>query len=307
MPSTPREPITYDAVAQICSTLTQDGNRPTVRRVQSEVGGSNTTILNHLRRWQDTQRAAGAQSTKDNPFTESLRAALLAWGEERTAQLREQSDGRIAELEELYAAAQDGWEQAEARIGVLEEQVQVGEVQGRAANLQAEADLQKLEQRLAVAEARAEGAESLLGELQDRLAREQQGAESHAVAAAESRIKAETAVGRAAALAAENETLRAEHKTLTRTHAEAEQRAAVAEERARNRDEQLAELRRNLEAQAQRSTESQDNALTAARELAAAQRELLVCQNEVAAWERREEARLAKLQAPASAPKSEKD
>ena len=63
----------------------------------------------------------------------------------------------------------------------------------------------------------------------------------------------------------------------------AEQRAAVAEERPKNRDEQLAEARHALEGQHKAAAEAQAHALAAAKELSAAQRELLVCQNERAA------------------------
>ena len=276
----PRDPITYDAVAQICATLTQAGDRPTVRRVQSEVGGSNTTILNHLRRWQDTQRAAASKKPHDSMFTESLRAALFAWSEERASQLKEQTEGRIAELEELYAAAKDGWEQAEARIGVLEEQAQAAETQLLSAAQQAEAGQQKLEQRLAGAEARAHSAEAQLAELKEHLAHAQQAAEAQAIAAAEARTQASAATGTAQSLAAEADGLRTDHKALTHAHAQAEQRAAVAEERAKNRDEQLAEVRRALEGQHKAAAEAQAHALTAAKELSAAQRELLVSQNE---------------------------
>src|SRR4051794_4167505 len=89
-----REPVSYEQVAQACQGLVTAGDRPSVRRVQAEVGGSNTTILNHLRRWQDTQRAAAAAGPTDGVLTDEVRATLVEWVRGRETDAKSEAEKR---------------------------------------------------------------------------------------------------------------------------------------------------------------------------------------------------------------------
>jgi chromosome segregation ATPase len=266
-------------VAAACKELLDAGDKVTVRRVQAAVGGSNTTVLNHLRRWQEQQRAAAAASPDDGLLSTDVRAALGIWAQALADEARAGAEARIAELEELYGAAKDGWESAEARIDALE-----GEVSElRAGKAQAE---RTHGEQVAALEARAAAAQTQVGDLEHKLVVEQKAAEASRATAIEAKIKADAAEGSTKALTDDNKAMREELRSLQKSAAHAEQRAAVAEERAQNRDESLTELRRAFEAL--RKTSDELGARLAANEQARgdAERELAVAKSERAALER---------------------
>jgi chromosome segregation ATPase len=247
-----------------------------MRRVQSEAGGSNTTILGHMRRWQDTQRAAAAAGPSEGILSEHVRAALVTWVQEREATARQGLEDRLRELDELYATAKEEWERTEA---ALEEQQQAMQaVRAQAADRE-----QNLSRQVAATQARGDAADRQVGELQTRLIQEQQHAEASRIAAAEARIRVEAAAEGVQMLGRENGELRHEIRIQDKRLAEAEQRAAVAVAHAQNRDEQLAETRQAIQAQAQATDVARAQAADAHRELATAQRELAVCRSEHAA------------------------
>lgn len=287
-----REAVTYEAVAQICDSLTLAGEKVSVRRVQTEVGGgSNTTILGHLRRWQDIQRAASSAGPTDGVLTDAVRAALVTWVQKRETVAKEQAESRLIELDELYGAAKDGWDEALQRINEMQNEFD----QAQAA---ASESIRKLEHALATAQARSSESDKYLNELQERLLRELQGIETSRIQAAEARIRADAAGESVRAFSQENDALRAELRSLQKSHADAEQRAAVQAERAQNREEQLSDLRRELDAQRQVAGEQRLAAIKTEKLHQAALLDLAVCQNEKAsllAAERRRAAEVSEM------------
>jgi chromosome segregation ATPase len=273
------EPVSYEQVAAVCKGLLDGGEKVSVRRVQAEVGGSNTTVLNHLRRWQELQRAALAVGPDDGLLSSDVRAALGIWAQALADEARAEAEARIAELEELYGAAKDGWESAEARIDALE---------GEVAELRA--DKAKAErahgEQVATLDARAAAAQKQVGDLEHKLAVEQKAAEASRAVAIEAKIKADAAERGAQVLTDDNKAMREELRALQKAAANAEQRAAVAEERAQNRDEGLAELRRAVEALRKTSDELGGRLNAAEKARGDAERELAVARSERVALEK---------------------
>ena len=197
-----RESVGYEQVAAVCEALVAASDKVTVRRVQAEVGGSNTTILNHLRRWQDTQRAAAVAGPVDGILTDQVRAALVTWAKTRESEARADAERRAVELDELYVAAKEGWEMAESRITALEAELLAERERGATtARESAEA--------LAAAEGHAAAADKQIAQLQEHVATEQKNAETSRMAAAEARIKADAAAEAVRTLGKENEAMRA--------------------------------------------------------------------------------------------------
>ena len=276
MTNTTREAVSYEVVEQICGALVAAGEKVTMRRVQSAAGGSNTTILGHMRRWQDTQRAAAAAGPSHNILSEHVRAALVTWAQEREATARQGLEDRLAELDELYATAKEGWEKTESALVEMQKAMQA--VRDHAADRE-----QDLSHQLTAAQARGDAADRQVVELQTKLVQEQQHSEASRIAAAEARIRVDAAAEGVQTLGQENGELRRELRAQDKRLAEAEQRSAVAQAHAQNRDEQLAEARQVIQAQTQAADAARAQAVDAHQDLATAQRELAVCRSEHAA------------------------
>jgi chromosome segregation ATPase len=293
------EPVSYEHVAAVCKGLLDAGDKVSVRRVQAEVGGSNTTVLNHLRRWQELQRAAASVGPDDGLLSSDVRAALGVWAQALADGARAEAEARIAELEELYGAAKDGWESAEARIDALEGEV----AELRAGKAKAE---RAHGEEVAALDARAAAAQTHARDLEHKLAVEQKAAEASRAVAIEAKIKADAAERGAQALTDDNKAMREELRAVQKAAAGAEQRAAVAQERAQNRDEGLAELRRAVEVLRKSSDELGGRLAAAEKARGDAERELAVARSERAALEKALAAAAHPTHAPQNAQPQEK-
>ena len=67
--------ITYQAVAKICNQLRMTGDKPSARKIREKLGGSFTTITEHLKKWRiETQLS----ESSDMAISVELRKAILA-------------------------------------------------------------------------------------------------------------------------------------------------------------------------------------------------------------------------------------
>jgi colicin import membrane protein len=53
--------VTYEAVAKVSNELISEGLKPSVRAVRERLGGSNTTLVRHLRTWHEARDAVQRQ------------------------------------------------------------------------------------------------------------------------------------------------------------------------------------------------------------------------------------------------------
>ena len=60
--------ITYEQVELACAQLKAEGIEPSVRQVVQRVGGSNTTVLEHVERWKASNPKTVAVRTDDLPI-----------------------------------------------------------------------------------------------------------------------------------------------------------------------------------------------------------------------------------------------
>lgn len=270
-----RSPISYEEVAQACERLQGDGQRPSVRRLQVELGGgSNSTLLAHFQRWQEARRTQEAAEAHDDLLSAPLRTALVEEIRKRQADARAELERQLADTEEIANAAQENLAAAEKRIdelmATLEQERQ-----------EADARQRTLEQELAAARARAEDAEQKAAEAQERADVERRNAEIARVEAAEGRMKAEAAATSVQVLGDENKELRAALEHVRTDVNGAEKRAAVAEERATGLTAQVTDLKAELgvvkdrsEATVQELRDAQRRAETAEKDAAVANKHL---------------------------------
>lgn len=120
--------VTFEAVEMVSNALVAEGLKPTVRSVRERLGGSNTTLVRHLRAWNEARSAIDHQA-RDLPgeLVMAMRRALSVAEE----------GGRSQFLQQLEAAQQTADElvqECDALVGRLEA------AQAEGADLRAERD-----------------------------------------------------------------------------------------------------------------------------------------------------------------------
>ena len=68
-------PITYQSVAKTCNQMRVLGEKPSVRKIRDRIGGSFTTIAEHLKKWREESQMA---ASTDLDISQELKQALLA-------------------------------------------------------------------------------------------------------------------------------------------------------------------------------------------------------------------------------------
>lgn len=233
----PRPTVTYEEVASCCARLEEDGQKLSVRRIQSEVGGgSNSTILAHFQRWLEEQRRLkeGAR-VGDDLISPTLRAALVEEITRQQGAARESADRQLQEIRDLYCAASDALRKAEGRLEDTETQL---ETERRQWSERA----RELERDLAAFKARAEQGNQQAAALQQRFDTERREAERARLEAAEMRLQTGNSVEAIKSLREAKRELRSALDAQQSRASAAEQRAAVADAKAEAARSRLDEL-----------------------------------------------------------------
>jgi chromosome segregation ATPase len=110
-----RTGITFDDVARSANELLSRGENPTIQRIREQLGsGSNTTIANHLRRWQQARREAsvpalpptvpeGLMPALETFWQSATREAHALFEWEREAFRSELETARLAQEDAQYS------------------------------------------------------------------------------------------------------------------------------------------------------------------------------------------------------------
>jgi DNA repair exonuclease SbcCD ATPase subunit len=120
-----KEAVNYELFMKTVDAMTAEGQTPSVRVIRSLIGGSNSTLLECLRRWRsETSTLAPADDAVSEPFKQALRAEMgrvartACQGvetqlieEKRQAEearsLLKETETRFEELESQYQAEQE--------------------------------------------------------------------------------------------------------------------------------------------------------------------------------------------------------
>jgi chromosome segregation ATPase len=115
-----KEKLNYQAVVNAINELRAGGQAPSVRLIRSKVGGSNSTLLEYLRRWQEESMLA---SKVDADVSEVFQQALKAEFGRVTSSVRETYEALLSEEKRHTAECQELLVETEARVADLESQL----------------------------------------------------------------------------------------------------------------------------------------------------------------------------------------
>ena len=140
-----KEHITYPLFLQTVNQIKAEGQTPSVRLVRSRIGGSNSTLLEFLRRWQGESALA---SSIDETISDDLRQALLIEFGRVTKNVRENLETLLVQEKTQSNEANDLLNEAETRISELEAQIKETKEQADHAILLLEKQLSATEERV---------------------------------------------------------------------------------------------------------------------------------------------------------------
>ena len=140
-----KEHITYPLFLQTVNQIKAEGQTPSVRLVRSRIGGSNSTLLEFLRRWQGESALA---SSIDETISDDLRQALLIEFGRVTKNVRENLETLLVQEKAQSNEANDLLNEAETRISELEAQIKETKEQADHAILLLEKQLSATEERV---------------------------------------------------------------------------------------------------------------------------------------------------------------
>ena len=264
--------FSYEDVAQGCAELDARGMLSANNLLTHLGGGSKLTLLRHYNRWLDERRAATVRPV-DELLSESLRAALVRELDITRTAAQADLKKQLAAVQEQLTTALAGLESAEEDNATREEAM-------TAAAAAAAARETTLKQALAEAHGRAEALTAQVATLEQKFARELEGAERARVEAAKALNRLEIAEDARQHLESHNTQLLADLKAAhTAAHA-ADKQAAVAQEKANGLAQQLEGAQREIEASKQARVELQTALADAEKRAGEAERSLAVCANE---------------------------
>jgi hypothetical protein len=153
------EPITYQSVARFCNEIAGTGNNPSVRKLHAQLGGSFSTLSEHLQQWRSQQNLASAT---DAELSDELRQALLAEFSRVTDSIKVKLNKALFEKEEQLTETRELLAEYENKLAAIEKSLKDCKEASRLEQL-------SLEKRLSAAESGAHSAALREKALQDKL------------------------------------------------------------------------------------------------------------------------------------------
>ena len=109
--------LSYQAVANYCLELIAAGEKPSVRKIHGQFGGSFSTISELYHRWTEERRLA----VKETELSDSFRQAILAEFGRVTLGLRQTLEQQIEQGKIQFQEAQELLKEYELKIEKLSE------------------------------------------------------------------------------------------------------------------------------------------------------------------------------------------
>jgi outer membrane murein-binding lipoprotein Lpp len=182
-----RGTINFEQVKQAADKLQSEGQKVSVRAVQSITGGSMTTVLELLHQWQQRQQSAVFPSGTEETLSEKLRAAIGSEIFENVSRCRAAMEAQVKAAEQRAQETGDLLKDAETREEELRVTIEadkkeitslatqlkmteskVGELESKVEELRKV--LLEAEKRAAVAETRVEERDKSIKVLEERRA-----------------------------------------------------------------------------------------------------------------------------------------
>lgn len=167
-----KDQVTYANFIKAANELKEEGQQPSVRLVRLKIGGSNSTLLEYLRRWHsDTALAASV----DQQISDPLKDALLAEFGRVTQSLREKFQAEINQERQQNKEICELLAEAESRCAEIEAKAHSDREQAAAAILKLEKQLSAANERAAElqrqADKAAQKADKEISELEEKVGR----------------------------------------------------------------------------------------------------------------------------------------
>ncbi len=111
--------VTYEVFVKAANELERENQRVSVHLVRAKVGGSNSTLMQYLRKWKEEKQLA---STTDDDMSEPLRNALRSEFGRIAQKARARLENQLADEKSNTLEAQDLLSETEKRCTELQEQ-----------------------------------------------------------------------------------------------------------------------------------------------------------------------------------------
>jgi SMC interacting uncharacterized protein involved in chromosome segregation len=165
------EQVNYTAFIKAINELKEEGHTPSVRLVRFKIGGSNSKLVEYLRRWKSE---AVFSANIDEPISDYLKEALMAEFGRITQAQREKYESMIQQEKEQIHEIAGLLLEAENKIVELESQIEVFNKQTNQAVLELEKQLAATQERAAELQRQSERAQvkydKQIEMLQDKIA-----------------------------------------------------------------------------------------------------------------------------------------
>ena len=176
--------VSYEQVKQSVDKLLSEGQKVSVRAIQSITGGSMTTVLELLRQWQQRQQTVVFPGGTEE-ISEKLRSAIGSEISENVSRCRAAMEAQVKAAEQRAQETEELLRDAETREGELRVTIEadkkeitslatqlrmteskVGELESKVEELRK--DLLEAEKRAAVAETRVEERDKSIKTLEEQ-------------------------------------------------------------------------------------------------------------------------------------------
>lgn len=166
-----KEPITYQVVVKAINELKAEDHAPSVRLIRSKIGGSNSMLLEHLRRWQNDIELA---SVVEDNISDEFQQALKAEFGRMTLAIRQKHEASLQQEKQQNKESQELLVEAETKIANLESQKHENKEKADQAILKLEKQLATLTERLTESQRQAgkslEKADKQIESLREKIA-----------------------------------------------------------------------------------------------------------------------------------------
>jgi len=144
-------PVTYERFVEVANQLEQDRQRVSVRAIRTQIGGSNSKLMEFLRTWKAQKQLA---NQVDDDLSDGLRHALLAEFGRVVQSTRERLEAQLADERNSTQEALDALADLEKQLATKEQRIAALEAQYRELELTSEKHIAGLNARLTDAQER---------------------------------------------------------------------------------------------------------------------------------------------------------
>ena len=237
--------VTFEEVEKICESITKEGKRHTVRMIRSELGtGSNSTLLNHLRTWQDQKLDKEAISKNDFILSDTFKEAIFNEIQEHVLKDRKQTEEKLKNYEDRDQASQELIKKAEEKTSKLEADLEK-------LSQESQKTIQNLQENHVKSTLELQNNQKEIADLNRNLNKKHQKIEQLQIDTTQCKSQLNILENQMKSITSENESLKTNVLSLEKTNAKMEQQKIMLEtklsEKINHYEDQIAKLNKQLQ------------------------------------------------------------